>query len=170
MILSQTHVYRDLEYAKNVFESLDNDNSVIIELRPTQLTATCSSTYTLNSFVQLCKEHLYNLNSIKFVESSHSVDVILTTSTKVDIVTFFTGTQLVSAENFLFIGDNGQFGGNDFEMLKNPYALSVDYVSQSLDTCWNFAPLGVRNTEATLFYLNHIIPSKETHTFTVSLM
>lgn len=160
----------DLEYVKNVFESLNKDNSIIIELRPTQLTATCSSTYTLNSFVQLCKEHLHHLNSVKFVESSHSVDVILTTSTKSDIVTFFTDKQLASAENFLFIGDSGQLGGNDFEMLKNQYSLSVDHVSQSQDTCWNFAPLGVRNEAATLFYLNHIIPSKEAHTFTVSLM
>ena len=104
------------------------------------------------------------------MESSHSVDVILTTSTKSDIVTFFTDKQLASAENFLFIGDSGQLGGNDFEMLKNQYSLSVDHVSQSQDTCWNFAPLGVRNEAATLFYLNHIIPSKEAHTFTVSLM
>lgn len=159
----------ELAYVKSVADRINTSGAVKIELRPTQLTVTCDSRYMLNCFIRLCKEQLYPCSSVKFVESKHSTDIVLATTQKTDILAFFAKEQAVP-ENFLFIGDSGHAEGNDFEMLRSLYSLSVDYVSSSLDSCWNFAPLGTRNTAATLFYLDHIKASKETHTFTVDLL
>ena len=35
------------------------------------------------------------------------------------------------------IGDKGKLPGNDFELLTQPYSLSVDMVSDDMKTCWN---------------------------------
>ncbi len=56
----------------------------------------------------------------------------------------------------LRIGDAGQIGGNDFELLRDSCSLSADRVSDSLSCCWNFAPSGVRQVDATFFYLKLI--------------
>lgn len=160
----------ELQYVKEVFEHLQQDKSVQVELRPAQLTVTSDSVQTLKSYIELCKEHLHPLSNVKIVESSHSVDVILNATTKSDIISFFNNMTSISKDDFLFMGDSGQFGGNDYEMLKAQYSLSVDFVSQATDSCWNFAPLGTRNLEATLFYLEHIIPSEETSAFSVKLL
>lgn len=161
-------VLPELVYAKEIADQINVNKTVKIELRPTQLTVTCDNGYALNCFVRLCKEQLHFYSSIKFVESKHSVDIISAATQKTNTLKFFTEDK-IATEEFLFVGDNGYEGGNDFEMLCNPYSLSVDYVSSTLDSCWNFAPLGTRNAAATLFYLEHTVVSKETHSFTVKL-
>lgn len=161
-------VLPELVYAKEIADQINVNETVKIELRPTQLTVTCDNGYALNCFVRLCKEKLHIYSSIKFVESKHSVDIISAATQKTNTLNFFTKGKTAPGE-FLFVGDSGYEGGNDFEMLCNSYSLSVDYVSSTLDSCWNFAPLGTRNTAATLFYLEHTIVSKETHSFTVKL-
>lgn len=161
--------FRELQLAKDILEYLRKDNSVQIELRPLQLTITADRGHTLGAYMELCREHIRELSNIKVVESSHSVDMIPITTTKPDIVCFFENSVSTSGCDFLFVGDSGQWGGNDYEMLSKPYSLSVDMVSQAVDSCWNFAPLGIRNTAATLFYLKHISPVEETCTFHLKL-
>ena len=56
----------------------------------------------------------------------------------------------------MIIGDQGQFGGNDFEMLNQPYSLSVNRISTSITTCWNLSPPGLRGSKATLSLLKAI--------------
>ena len=54
------------------------------------------------------------------------------------------------------IGDSGDLGGNDYELLYGDTGLSVDYVSKEFNSCWNYALPGMRNLEATEYYLNMI--------------
>ena len=61
--------------------------------------------------------------------------------------------EIYSNTNILAIGDQGQYGGNDFEMLNIPQSLSVDKVSSSLQTCWNLSPAGLSGANATLALL-----------------
>lgn len=61
-------------------------------------------------------------------------------------------------DDFIVMGDAGQFRGNDYELLNCPCALSVDRVSEQMGACWNFAKPGMRNLEATLYYLEHFEP------------
>lgn len=94
---------------------------------------------------------------VKAVQSSHSVDIIPETSSKVNIFAYWSGLGY-TRDDFIVMGDAGQFGGNDYELLNCPYALSVDRVSEQMDVCWNFAKPGMRNLEATLYYLEHFEP------------
>lgn len=56
----------------------------------------------------------------------------------------------------LCIGDKGRWPGNDFDLLSEPFSLSVDEVSSDPVTCWNLAPAGYRGIQATLYYLDHM--------------
>ena len=59
----------------------------------------------------------------------------------------------VGAAPVLTIGDRGRWPGNDYELLREPFALSVDELSVDPNTCWNLAPRGQRGIAATLCYL-----------------
>lgn len=161
---------RELQLAQDAFERLRKTDDIQIELRPLQLTITSDKTQTLVAYMDLCRQYLDHLHSLKAVASSHSIDVIPTDTTKANIIHFFEQDQQVSADCYLFIGDSGQWGGNDYEMLRERYSLSVDLISQAVDSCWNFAPLGVRNVAATLFYLEHITIVKELGAFQIDLL
>jgi hypothetical protein len=54
------------------------------------------------------------------------------------------------------IGDKGRWPGNDVDLLSDPLGLSVDEVSEDLETCWNFAPAGVLGPQATLYYMDRL--------------
>ena len=104
--------------------------------------------------LQILKEQVYFQKKLKMVESSHSVDVILETTSKTTTVEGLCSLG-ITMQDCLFVGDAGAYGGNDFEMLA-AQSLSVDKVSKSPEGCWNFAPLGKRQLDATLFYLEHM--------------
>jgi len=67
---------------------------------------------------------------------------------------------IIEEKNFeakiLCIGDKGRWPGNDFALLSTRYSLSVDSVSYSPTCCWNLAPVGIRGTQATEYYLSKI--------------
>ena len=93
---------------------------------------------------------------LKMAFSSHSIDVMSRSVFKQNIVCFLQEYfEDLSVGDCLFIGDAGHLGGNDFEMLKLG-GLSVDRVSKNRENCYNMAPLGFRQLEATLYYLRHI--------------
>ena len=83
--------------------------------------------------------------------SSHSIDVILGTASKCDVVKEVS--RIAQNRECLRIGDQGRWPGNDADMLDHPLGLSVNTVSPHLKHCWNLAPAGVRGVDATLFYL-----------------
>lgn len=114
---------------------------------------TYQSTSQRRKLLSLCG----GVPGVKAVQSSHSVDIIPETSSKINIFAYWTGLGY-TRDDFIVMGDAGQFGGNDYELLNCPCALSVDRVSEQMDACWNFAKPGMRNLEAALYYLEHFEP------------
>lgn len=92
----------------------------------------------------------HQFDGLKVVQSSHSVDVILAQVSKVNVV---NGLAKEDAQNILCIGDMGRWPGNDYELLSQPYSLSVDNVSYDPRSCWNLCPSGHRGVQGTLDYL-----------------
>lgn len=95
--------------------------------------------------------HIISLNpELKVLRSVHSVDVLPNDISKSSIITRISK---MTPANTLSIGDKGQWPGNDFDLLANPFSLSVNEVSSDPTTCWNLAPAGHRGVQATLDYL-----------------
>lgn len=86
--------------------------------------------------------------------SGHSIDILLCAKSKCSVVEHIKNYKGVDC--VLRIGDKGRWPGNDAELLKDRFGLSVDEVSEDPDTCWNMAPAGVRGVQATLCYLNRL--------------
>ncbi len=116
---------------------------------------TYQSTSQRRKLLSLCG----GVPGVKTVQSSHSMDIIPETSSKINIFAYWSKLGY-TRDDFIVMGDAGQFGGNDYELLNCPCALSVDRVSEQMDACWNFAKPGMRNLEATLYYLEHFEPHK----------
>ena len=114
---------------------------------------------------RLCNEiMLLNLPDIQMVESSHSIDIIpRKEGSKNNIITFCKHRckELNIKQDFLFIGDKGQWPGNDYELLSNSYSLSVDEVSADFETCWNICPAGIKNVEGISYLFNNIKFNKD---------
>lgn len=86
--------------------------------------------------------------------SGHSVDVLDNATSKGNVVKRFSAAHgLDAATEILRIGDSGQEGGNDFELLSEGLSLSCDDVSTSLGNCWNYGALGNNQSEVTMSYL-----------------
>jgi hypothetical protein len=72
--------------------------------------------------------------AVKVVASGHSVDVVPATTTKVTVV---EATKAARGLPALAVGDQGDFGGNDFELLAaSAWTLSVDRCSADPTRCW----------------------------------
>ena len=116
-----------------------------IELRPRQLTI------MLDSYEKIIhQDYIMELSrkyNVKAFLSGHSIDIVPLESSKLN---------LIQNENCLCIGDSGQYQGNDYELLSHKYSLSVNRVSSAADSCWNFAPLELCDTKATLYYLKQL--------------
>jgi hydroxymethylpyrimidine pyrophosphatase-like HAD family hydrolase len=129
--------------------------------RPNQLTIEIEDNkrwgFIRNLVIQTIKTS--GLNEIQILESSHSMDIIPNSISKVDMVP--SAKEKLKERNLpeqiLYIGDKGQWSGNDFMLLDNEFGLSVDDVSSKLDTCWNIASLSNRNSSATLEYLDCLV-------------
>jgi hypothetical protein len=91
---------------------------------------------------------------ISCVRSSHSVDVLAPGINKLSLLKRLGEVLGMESPNFLCIGDLGSWPGNDFLLLSTPYSLSADQTSSVPDRCWNLAPAGYRNSQATEFFLN----------------
>lgn len=88
--------------------------------------------------------------------SAHSVDIILGDFGKSAVVDAVRRAAGVPDGPILRIGDKGQWPGNDVDLLADPFGISVDEVSEDLESCWNFAPAGILGPQATLYYLNRL--------------
>lgn len=89
--------------------------------------------------------------------SGHSVDVVTEKAGKLLVVQDACHRLgLDPLTQVLRVGDGGDFGGNDYELLSEGLALSVDAVSPGVEQCWNLLPRilsGVRGTE---YYLQRL--------------
>jgi hypothetical protein len=92
--------------------------------------------------------------ALKSFRSGHSVDVVDAATSKVRVLEWLEHT--LDGE-VLAIGDRGDAGGNDFELLSaRPWTLSVDRCSGDRTRCWNLAPVGASGPDALVFYLRRL--------------
>lgn len=91
--------------------------------------------------------------------SAHSVDVLTRTASKAKVVKLVKDQVHAQDKNgqVLCIGDRGTWCGNDFDLLSEDYALSVDECPLDISKGWNLAPRGHRGAQATLDYLRSLI-------------
>jgi len=111
-----------------------------LDVRPHQLTVQTQAPMRDGALATLVNETLGRPPelALKITASAHSVDVIPADSTKVRIL---QALQRRTGARVLAIGDQGQLGGNDFELLAATEAsLSVDRCSADPSRCWNLGP------------------------------
>ncbi len=100
---------------------------------------------------------LIGAGEVSIFRSSHSIDVLAPGVSKLRLIEYLRPFRRRETEgDILRIGDRGRWPGNDFELLRDQYALSVDEVSSDSASCWNLAPRGHRGIQATLGYLRAI--------------
>lgn len=88
---------------------------------------------------------------VRITRSSHSIDIVAAGVSKLNVLERLRRD--VGEAPLLTIGDRGRWPGNDYELLREPHALSVDETSVDPSTCWNLAARGQRGVAATLNYL-----------------
>ena len=100
---------------------------------------------------------LAGADDVGVTRSSHSVDIVATGVSKLNVVRRLRET--VGDAPILTIGDRGRWPGNDHDLLSEPYALGVDEISVDPATCWHLGEPGQRGPTVTLDYLSAL----ETH-------
>jgi hypothetical protein len=154
-------------------EILKNRTSKIIideTENPFQLTVISNDGQNSKHEFEYLKEICYKYPEVKVVSSSHSMDIILRTTNKIAVSKYYLDNKFANSINdFIYIGDSGNLTGNDFEMLFCETGLSVDNVSKNMDYCWNYAPMGKRNLEATKYYMDAINIKSGENTFMINL-
>jgi len=126
----------------------------LVEVRPKQISITPKYNHYKQSIYKKIIELMIPFEHIKIVKSDHSFDILAPDVSKLNVVKEIEDHCQSEKADILIIGDQGQYGGNDFEMLELPSSISVDKVSTSLVTCWNLSPVGYRGAKATLSILN----------------
>ena len=92
---------------------------------------------------------------VRLVQSGHSLDVVAAGSKRrvAERLTERTGGAILA------IGDQGQPGGNDHDLLAGtPWSLSVDRCSADPTRCWNLLPVGVKGPEGLRRYIEALRP------------
>ena len=88
---------------------------------------------------------------LNIVASGHSVDIVPPSSSKTAVVDVMRGHVRRSVAA---IGDQGQIGGNDFELLASTtLSLTVDRCSADPTRCWNLDALGTSGPKVLMNYL-----------------
>ena len=148
-----------LQPIKNSLESYRQFHCIAkYECRPKQITVEPLSTAFWEKTKSILLDIIIknNVQGVKLLESSHSIDVIAPDVSKLHLVTACEkfAKQIGNPGFVLCIGDKGEWPGNDYELLSTPYSISVDTVSHDHRSCWNLSQSGHRGVQATLAYLN----------------
>lgn len=86
--------------------------------------------------------------------SGHSIDILDADTSKRKVVAHVAAQyQIDPNTEILRLGDAGQEGGNDYELLSEGLSLSCERVSVDLATCWNFGASGSNQVDVTSAYL-----------------
>jgi fructoselysine-6-P-deglycase FrlB-like protein len=89
--------------------------------------------------------------------SGHSVDVVTEKAGKLLVVQQeCLRLGLDPLMQVLRLGDGGDFGGNDYELLSQGLALSVDAVPPDIEKCWNLLPRMLGGVRGTDYYLQNL--------------
>ena len=138
-------------------EDLLLKNHTEIDTRPKQISVSFLSWAQKKSILERISERLSKFDQIKIVHSEHSIDILDSGVSKLNVLKTLEASIEKKGGNILVIGDQGQYGGNDFGILNQPYGLSVNRISTSLTSCWNLSPIGLRGSKATLSLLRAIM-------------
>jgi hypothetical protein len=97
---------------------------------------------------------------VKVVGSGHSLDIVASDTSKVAVVERLRA--ILGPAPILCIGDQGQAGGNDYELLAHdPWSLSVDRCSADPSRCWYLGDGSVAGPALLLRYLNALRERKD---------
>lgn len=89
--------------------------------------------------------------------SGHSIDVVTEKAGKLFVVkAVCSRLGLNPLTQVLRMGDGGDFGGNDYELLSEGLALSVDAVPPGVNQCWNLLPRMLSGVRGTEYYLKNL--------------
>lgn len=126
------------------------------ENRRSQITLMASSILPVGRLWETASEvvNMTGIESATVTRSDHSVDILAPGVTKMRVVSRLRET--VGGGSILVLGDQGRWPGNDYQILSEPYALSVDQVSIDPATCWNLGAPGQRGPVVTLEYLSSL--------------
>jgi len=95
---------------------------------------------------------------VRVLWSTHSVDILASGVSKLAVLEALSANHgWGDDEPVLTVGDLGCAPGNDFELLAEPYSLSVAQVSPDSASGWNVAPAGYLGPQAAVVYLNAMI-------------
>ena len=123
-------------------------------VRPQQISLRPAVGSRLIDVFEVAREQLADIPGLTVVRSSHSVDVVPVGASKNRVVDELYARR---PGQILCIGDQGQYGGNDFDLLNYGLSLSVDRVSSNLNTCWNLGPPGWSGPSLTEEYLQCLL-------------
>ena len=89
--------------------------------------------------------------------SGHSVDVVTEKAGKLFVVqNVCNRLGLDPLTQVLRVGDGGDFGGNDYELLSEGLGLSVDAVPPGVEQCWNLLPRVLSGVRGSEYYLRNL--------------
>ena len=137
-----------------------------LDKRPNQISLSIDNISALDLIREVNSRNSDILNSVKIVESTHSLDIISKNVSKISLLEKMK--DILNSKNILCVGDKGLWPGNDFELLSTPYSLSVDETNSNPDSCWNIAPLGSKGEQAVAYYSKLI--SIQNNNFKVGFM
>ena len=106
-------------------------------------------------YLKRLKEFIVTRTSLKIMNSPHSFDVIPAWTSKPDLCKYISANGIPDDE-ILTMGDCGNKGESDYELLCRENSLSVNTVSNELYSCWKFTPEKCINLDATWYYLKTI--------------
>lgn len=146
---------------QNLIMQTSISDHIEITTRPLQLTIESTNYDVWESVKSIIYQNAMLVRDRNFLmlESSRSIDIIKRPDvSKLNMVEAMKAQLNIRKlpQDCLCIGDKGKWPGNDFELLNTVYSLSVNEVSLDPATCWNLAPLGVRNADACLLYLRSL--------------
>ena len=128
-----------------------------IDVRPQHLSISvvkCSSADLWMYIHQFLVAH--NFKDYKCLSSAHSIDIMPFAVSKTAMIEAISLSMGCPQDGILCIGDTGRWPGNDCELLSHFPSLSSGTSPYDLSTGWNFAPAGVLESDATIFYLERL--------------
>lgn len=152
----------------SLLETYKGESGVRMEFRPVQLSISIENNCSVKSellYENVCSTIAVKQLPLKALKSTHSVDIINMSTSKLNVL------RRLENESFspvLAIGDNGQLGGNDFELLAHKFGLSANNESMNVNSCFRISPNNLRELDSTLWYLKHISLS-ENNKFKIKL-
>jgi hydroxymethylpyrimidine pyrophosphatase-like HAD family hydrolase len=142
---------RELSLVIETLKTHPRLRGLVIEARRSQVTVAATAALPPLALHSLISDLLSrNAGSgLTAVTSAHSVDILASGISKRNPIRLDSPKQ-----NYLCVGDSGEWPGNDYDLLQEPGSLSSHRTSQRLDSCWHISSPGSRNAQSTLHYLS----------------